>query len=104
LNITKKYGSAFYGIQKMYLLMEKQHNRGQDGAGFAVKLDVEPGGDILAACDLITQTYSGRFAQINDRINEEMALHPNMQTMYRRKKTNIHWSYFRPRTLRTLEK
>ena len=40
----EKYGSAFYGIQKMYLLMEKQHNRGQDGAGLAsVKLDVEPG-------------------------------------------------------------
>ena len=31
----EKYGSAFYGINKMYLLMEKQHNRGQDGAGFA---------------------------------------------------------------------
>ncbi len=29
-----KYGTAFYGINKMYLLMEKQHNRGQDGAGF----------------------------------------------------------------------
>ena len=40
----EKYGTAFYGIQKMYLLMEKQHNRGQDGAGFAsIKLDVEPG-------------------------------------------------------------
>ena len=38
----EKYGTAFYGIQKMYLLMEKQHNRGQDGAGFAsIKLDVE---------------------------------------------------------------
>ena len=38
-----KYGSAFYGINKMYLLMEKQHNRGQDGAGFAsVKFNVEP--------------------------------------------------------------
>jgi amidophosphoribosyltransferase len=32
----EKYGSAFYGIQKMYLLMEKQHNRGQDGAGSQV--------------------------------------------------------------------
>ena len=30
-----KYGSAFYGLNKMYLLMEKQHNRGQDGAGLA---------------------------------------------------------------------
>ena len=28
----EKYGTAFYGINKMYLMMEKQHNRGQDGA------------------------------------------------------------------------
>ncbi len=28
-----KYGTAFYGLNKMYLMMEKQHNRGQDGAG-----------------------------------------------------------------------
>ena len=40
----KKYGSSFYGINKMYLLMEKQHNRGQDGVGLAnIKLDVIPG-------------------------------------------------------------
>ncbi|MGA0434136.1 MAG: amidophosphoribosyltransferase [Flavobacteriales bacterium] len=39
-----KYGSAFYGLNKMYLLMEKQHNRGQDGAGLAnIKLEVPPG-------------------------------------------------------------
>lgn len=39
-----KYGTAFYGLNKMYLLMEKQHNRGQDGAGLAnIKLDMEPG-------------------------------------------------------------
>lgn len=39
-----KYGTAFYGLNKMYLLMEKQHNRGQDGAGLAnIKLDVPPG-------------------------------------------------------------
>lgn len=39
-----KYGSAFYGLNKMYLLMEKQHNRGQDGAGLAnIKLNVSPG-------------------------------------------------------------
>ncbi|NDH78018.1 MAG: hypothetical protein EBY63_04210 [Flavobacteriia bacterium] len=31
---VEKYGTAFYGLNKMYLLMEKQHNRGQDGAGF----------------------------------------------------------------------
>ncbi len=41
---VEKYGSAMYGLNKMYLLMEKQHNRGQDGAGLAsVKLDVPPG-------------------------------------------------------------
>jgi amidophosphoribosyltransferase len=40
----KKYGSVTYGINKMYLLMEKQHNRGQDGAGLVnIKFDVEPG-------------------------------------------------------------
>ncbi|HRP61129.1 MAG TPA: amidophosphoribosyltransferase, partial [Vicingus sp.] len=40
----EKYGSATFGINKMYLLMEKQHNRGQDGAGLAnIKFDVEPG-------------------------------------------------------------
>lgn len=40
----KKYGTVFYGLNKLYLLMEKQHNRGQDGAGIAaVKLHTEPG-------------------------------------------------------------
>ena len=40
----EKYGTALYGLNKMQLLMEKQHNRGQDGAGLAnIKLDMEPG-------------------------------------------------------------
>jgi amidophosphoribosyltransferase len=40
----EKYGTALYGINKLYLLMEKQHNRGQDGAGVAnIKLNTEPG-------------------------------------------------------------
>ncbi|MGX5690323.1 class II glutamine amidotransferase [Arcticibacter tournemirensis] len=40
----QKYGTALYGLNKLYLLMEKQHNRGQDGAGIAtIKLDVSPG-------------------------------------------------------------
>lgn len=39
-----KYGTAFYGLNKMHLLMEKQHNRGQDGAGIAnIKFDMSPG-------------------------------------------------------------
>jgi len=41
---TEKYGTAFYGLNKMYILMEKEHHRGQDGAGLAnIKLNVAPG-------------------------------------------------------------
>ena len=41
---AKKYGTSAYGFSKLSLLMEKQHNRGQDGAGIAcVELDVQPG-------------------------------------------------------------
>ena len=44
----EKYGSWQYGLQKMYLLMEKQHNRGQEGAGLAtVKLDMPPGEEYI---------------------------------------------------------
>src|SRR5512137_384387 len=40
----EKYGMWSYGLQKMYLMMEKQHNRGQDGAGIAgIKMNVQPG-------------------------------------------------------------
>ena len=41
---VEKYGTSFYGLNKLYLLMEKQHNRGQDGAGVVnVKLNTKPG-------------------------------------------------------------
>ncbi len=44
----EKYGTWQYGLQKMYLLMEKQHNRGQEGAGIAsLKLDVPPGDEYI---------------------------------------------------------
>ena len=73
-----KYDSAFYGIQKMYLLMEKQHNRGQDGAGFAsIKLDVEPGERYISRVrSTDAQPIQDVFAQINERINDEMNAHP----------------------------
>jgi amidophosphoribosyltransferase len=73
----EKYGTAFYGIQKMYLLMEKQH-RGQDGAGFAsIKLDMEPGERYISRVrSNHAQPIQDVFAQINDRVNEEMAAHP----------------------------
>jgi amidophosphoribosyltransferase len=74
----EKYGTAFYGIQKMYLLMEKQHNRGQDGAGFAsIKLDVKPGQRYISRVrSNQQQPIQDVFAQINDRINEELTAHP----------------------------
>ena len=74
----EKYGTAFYGIQKMYLLMEKQHNRGQDGAGFAsIKLDVEPGERYISRVrSNDAQPIQDVFAQINERINEELSAHP----------------------------
>ncbi len=44
----QKRGSVTYGLNKLYLLMEKQHNRGQDGAGIAtLKLNIEPGNPFL---------------------------------------------------------
>lgn len=74
----EKYGTAFYGIQKMYLLMEKQHNRGQDGAGFAsIKLDVSPGERYISRIrSNDAQPIQDIFSQINERINSEMEQHP----------------------------
>jgi amidophosphoribosyltransferase len=87
----EKYGTAFYGIQKMYLLMEKQHNRGQDGAGFAsIKLDVEPGERYISRVrSNKAQAIQDVFAQINERINEELTLHPEYQDNVALQKANI---------------
>jgi amidophosphoribosyltransferase len=78
----EKYGSAFYGVNKMYLMMEKQHNRGQDGAGFAsIKLDTQPGERYISRVRSIAQQpIQDIFAQINERINEELTEHPEYQT------------------------
>ncbi|MEY4085720.1 MAG: hypothetical protein RL074_1507 [Bacteroidota bacterium] len=87
----EKYGTAFYGIQKMYLLMEKQHNRGQDGAGFAsIKLDVEPGERYISRVrSNAAQPIQDVFAQINERINSEMASHPEYANNVALQKANI---------------
>ena len=76
----KKYGSAFYGINKMYLLMEKQHNRGQDGAGFAsIKLDVDPGKKFISRIRSIEkQPIQDVFSKINDRINSDLKGDPTL--------------------------
>ncbi len=74
----EKYGTAFYGVNKMYLMMEKQHNRGQDGAGFAsIKLDTQPGDRYISRIrSIAAQPIQDIFAQINDRINEEIKQNP----------------------------
>ncbi|MBP6557405.1 MAG: amidophosphoribosyltransferase [Flavobacterium sp.] len=87
----EKYGTAFYGIQKMYLLMEKQHNRGQDGAGFAsIKFDMEAGERYISRVrSNQAQPIQDIFAQINERINEELTLHPEYQDNVQLQKDNI---------------
>ena len=74
----KKYGTAFYGINKMYLMMEKQHNRGQDGAGFAsIKLNVDPGERYISRVrSNSAQPIQDIFSKINNRINNELTEHP----------------------------
>lgn len=87
----EKYGSAFYGIQKMYLLMEKQHNRGQDGAGFAsIKFDMQPGERYISRIrSNHSQPIIDVFSQINGRINEELAKHPDKESDVDWQKKNL---------------
>ena len=82
----EKYGTAFYGINKMYLLMEKQHNRGQDGAGFAsLKFNVSPGTRYISRVrSNQAQPIQDIFAQINERLNGMMQAHPD-------KKNDVAW-------------
>ena len=75
----EKYGTAFYGINKMYLIMEKQHNRGQDGAGFAsIKLDMNPGERYISRVRSVAQQpIQDVFGQINQRINDVLDKNPD---------------------------
>jgi len=77
----EKYGTAFYGINKMYLMMEKQHNRGQDGAGFAsIKLDMNPGERYISRVrSNANQPIQDIFAQINARANSEFEADPGLK-------------------------
>ncbi|MDB5031485.1 class II glutamine amidotransferase [Mucilaginibacter sp.] len=78
----KKYGTALYGLNKLYLLMEKQHNRGQDGAGVAtIKLDIAPGKRYISrhrsmasnAVADIFEYIQKKFADIQKETPERMA-------------------------------
>lgn len=82
----EKYGTAFYGVNKMYLLMEKQHNRGQDGAGFAsIKFNVNPGSRYISRIrSNKQQPIQHIFKKINNRISDTMEANPD-------KKNDIAW-------------
>lgn len=68
---SDKYGTALYGLNKLYLLMEKQHNRGQDGAGVAnIKLDTEPGSRYISR---YRSNGSNAIKEIFEKINNRLA-------------------------------
>ncbi len=77
----QRYGTALWGLNKLYLLMEKQHNRGQDGAGFAtVKLHVEPGYPFLHRIrSNAPQAIADIFQQIAKEMGEMEKNHPEIK-------------------------
>ncbi|HSN07442.1 MAG TPA: hypothetical protein VLS85_00320 [Hanamia sp.] len=77
----QKYGTVLYGLNKLYLLMEKQHNRGQDGAGIAsVKLNTEPGYPFLHRIrSTANQAIADLFSQIGNQVNEIKKYHPDIE-------------------------
>ncbi len=87
----EKYGTAFYGINKMYLMLEKQHNRGQDGAGLAsIKLNTQPGERYISRVrSNQAQPIQDIFAQINDRINTSLKDNPAYADDVAAQKKNI---------------
>ena len=78
----QQYGSALWGLNKLYLLMEKQHNRGQDGAGVAaIKLNVEPGYPFMNRIrSNANQAIADVFQQIGKQIDEFEKYHPDART------------------------
>ncbi|MCW3092189.1 MAG: amidophosphoribosyltransferase [Ferruginibacter sp.] len=77
----QQYGSVLYGLNMLYLLMEKQHNRGQDGAGIAaVKLNVEPGYPFLHRLrSSANQPIADLFSQIGKEIEEIEKYQPDIK-------------------------
>ncbi|MBM3418199.1 MAG: amidophosphoribosyltransferase, partial [Bacteroidetes bacterium] len=67
-----KYGTTLYGINKLHLLMEKQHNRGQDGAGIAnIKFDMAPGERYISRTRSVAKNpIQDIFDQINNRFRQ----------------------------------
>lgn len=78
----QQYGTVMWGVNKLYLLMEKQHNRGQDGAGVAaVKLNVEPGFPFLQRIrSSANQPIVDIFTTINNEVRELEKYQPDIST------------------------
>ena len=76
----KKYGSSMYAINKMYLMMEKQHNRGQDGAGLGcIKLNVKPGQRYISRVRSNgQQPIQDIFKKINKRVSQAKKDYPDL--------------------------
>jgi amidophosphoribosyltransferase len=76
----QQYGTVMWGLNKLYLLMEKQHNRGQDGAGVAaVKLNVEPGYPFLNRIrSNANQPIADIFTKINNEVKELEQYQPDL--------------------------
>lgn len=77
----RKYGTSFYALNKLYLLMEKQHNRGQDGAGIAtLKLNVEPGYQFMHRLRIAGPgAIKEIFASVQDEVTELERMYPNLR-------------------------
>ncbi|MEP7255587.1 MAG: amidophosphoribosyltransferase [Ferruginibacter sp.] len=77
----QQYGTVLYGLNKLYLLMEKQHNRGQDGAGIAaVKLHTEPGYPFMYRLrSSANQPIADLFAQVGKEIDEVQKYQPDIK-------------------------
>ncbi|HOA36825.1 MAG TPA: amidophosphoribosyltransferase [Flavihumibacter sp.] len=77
----QQHGTVMYGLNKLYLLMEKQHNRGQDGAGIAaVKLNVEPGYPFLHRMrSIANQAIADIFRQVAEEINDLEKYQPDLR-------------------------
>ena len=88
----QKYGTAFFGLNKLYLLMEKQHNRGQDGAGIAtVKLNTEPGHQFMhrlrvGGAQAIAQIFQNISQEVGDleKMYPDITQHPGLMKGYMR--------------------
>lgn len=88
---SANYGSLFYGLDKLYLLMEKQHNRGQDGAGIStVKFDMKPGTKYINRIRSNSQSpIKDIFTSIHENLEKKTTKEPQLITDTNWAKNNL---------------